>query len=604
MVNHQDKNKLLVLIFLEFTLAFFMLDLNFRASSLVDNWPLEGVLIETIIVLMAISIAAWLIFRKVTPSLIFASIITLSLYIAMPVVKYSNGKGIYGIGDPAAHYSFGMWIIEWGHVATNNELYYSSQYGTHPGNGIIPAVVHITAGLDLPLTTSMYLMMTAGYILYLIFLLCLVKRLSSAHINSYSKYLLLLSIMFFNTYFPPYYGGVELSYGFVGLLLYTVVLSLLKTKDYFPSKTLTIFLLGYIGLLLTHYSTTVIITFYLVLTFLTSIILDIFLHMRSKMSVSIALLPAVVFLCYELIVDILLISSTLHFGLQRLVSLYISELEMAEKAMEKYPALTFLDLVKYLLSKNVKPLVILSSISMYMVLLPMFTRLRLRRNNHFKFLALLFLSSLPTWILGWAGTGEFMSGARAIMLIQFVYVLNILSITYDILESKRYGKVGSSLMSVIAFTLIISGFIFNYGLPLGPLLQSKEGDLFMYPVSSQGAVTPWVLHSIEYTNKFLKYEDPDFLCLVPYIGYGLCDLLWESPKIPKHGFISPPSIASEDVIKLIDGYTNVVVPIPSSDKVLPGPIGYKSYYLIPYNYCLNRCKGKIYTNGLYNLFTR
>jgi len=214
-----------------------------------------------------------------------------------------------------------------------------------------------------------------------------------------------------------------------------------------------------------------------------------------------------------------------------------------------------------------------------------------------KLLFILLLTTLPTWLIGWAGVGSFMTGGRALALIQFALILNM---TYLLTSIKYDSK--KPLVTFIAFIALVAGFVFNYGLPILPLIQSEEGDAYTYPTFSQGAITVWSLNSIEFSNSFLDKKSPHFLCIQPYTGFGLCDLLWNKLKIPQHGFIAPKFTKSTEIIKLLAYYKNVVIPVPTNDRVLPGPIGYTSFYTIPNDYCTYNCRGRIYINGFYALY--
>lgn len=594
----KDMASLAVLTALELLLTLYLILLNMKSSSVVELWPLEGILTETIIMVSSIVVMAWLIFRKTMPASLFASIILLSLLIAIPIVKYPNDELLYGLYDPTAFYSFTKWIVDNGHIASNNELYYSNQYGNHPGIAVIPAVIQIVTGLNAPLTVAMYITLAVVYSIYIFFLLCTLKFINLSQSDGYFNYLLLLSIIIFLMFFNSYYGGVEIGYSFVGMSLYIAISMLIRPRERPVSKPIVLGTLAYIGLLLTHYSTAVIMAFYFIVLFVGSLIVLGRQHVRILASVS--LLIIAIFFSYELYVDVYLSSSTIHGAFNILSSLYIMELETASKVLEVHATLTYSDILKYLISRYAKYIVTLASILIYILVVAFEWRSFTKMH---KLLASLLMLSLSTWIVGWAGVGSFMSGGRALPLIQFMLVLNI---AYYFSKNLRRLTIKRRhfLLNFTALFLIVTGFIFNYGIPVAPSIQAEEGDVYTYPAGGQVAITMWSLHPIEFADNFLNQYGPRFLCLQPFTSFGLCDLLWNKPKIPIHGFISPQATASKEVIKLIDSYTNVVVPVPSSDKVLPGPIGYASFYLTPYYYCVNYCEGKIYTNGFYHLFIR
>jgi len=586
------------LLVLELLLVFYLMVLNAKSSPFVELWPLNGILIETIITVSLMVVVTWFVFRSPTSTFLFVVIALLTLLITIPVIKYPNDKLLYGPWDSSAFYSFAKWVVENGYIASNNELYYSSQYGSHPGIALIPAIIQIVTELDQPLTFSMYLTLAVVYVVYIFFFLCTFKLLViPSKLSKLSTYLLLISATMFFMNFPQYYGGGEIGYCYVGFILYVVFLMLTKQGERPISKLIALGLLSYTGLLIAHYSTAVIMASYFTILLVGSLL--ILERPLTRILAFISILVIIILFGYELYIDVYLSSSTIRGAFNTLARLYIRELELATRALEAHASLTFVDLLKYFLSQYIKQVMLLASIFIYLLV----SLIKWKTfSKTLKLSTILFVLSLPTWIIGWAGVGNFMSGGRALVLIQFMFTLSII---YCSLNSKRLeNKINPFSLIFVALFLIVIGFIFNYGISAVPLMQAKEGDVYTYPLGSEGAVTVWSLHPIEFANRSLTQSGPSFLCIQPYTGFGLCDLLWDKPKIPIHGFISPQLTVSEEVLKLIDSYTNVVVPIPSSDRVLPGPIGYKSYYLIPYYYCLNRCEGKIYTNGLYHLFIR
>jgi hypothetical protein len=87
-----------------------------------------------------------------------------------------------------------------------------------------------------------------------------------------------------------------------------------------------------------------------------------------------------------------------------------------------------------------------------------------------------------------------------------------------------------------------------------------------------------ILHPVVYVSSYVG--DSSFLCLSPYITFGLCEMMWQTPRIPRHGSISPPIVLSpEGVIEVMRDYLGrrVIVPQPLRDRLIPAPIGYYSY---------------------------
>jgi hypothetical protein len=211
-------------------------------------------------------------------------------------------------------------------------------------------------------------------------------------------------------------------------------------------------------------------------------------------------------------------------------------------------------------------------------------------------LALLLFASYPTWIIGWAGVGSFLSGARAFSIICFLLSAS-LAITYK----KLYRFIAKSSRFVFSLFLIVLGFVANFGLPLMPIIRA-DGDTYTYTVFSQGGFSDYVLHPVTYVSSCNSVSS--FLCLSPYITFGLCDIMWQTPRIPRHGSISPSGMLSPGaMIDVIRNYLGrqAVIPQPLTDRLTPAPIGYHSLYEKPFYFLLGSGKGLIYNNGIYTL---
>jgi hypothetical protein len=212
-------------------------------------------------------------------------------------------------------------------------------------------------------------------------------------------------------------------------------------------------------------------------------------------------------------------------------------------------------------------------------------------------LALLLFASYPTWIIGWAGVGSFLSGARAFSIICFLLSAS-LAITY----TKLYGFLAKSSRFAFSLFLIVLGFVANFGLPLMPIIRA-DGDTYTYTVFSQGGFSDYVLHPVTYVSSYNGASS--FLCLSPYITFGLCDTMWQTPRIPRHGSISPSGVLSSGAIMdVMRNYLGreVMVPQPLRDRLIPSPIGYYGLYRKTFYFILGSGKGLIYNNGVYTLF--
>jgi hypothetical protein len=190
-----------------------------------------------------------------------------------------------------------------------------------------------------------------------------------------------------------------------------------------------------------------------------------------------------------------------------------------------------------------------------------------------------------------------MAGVRAIHVISFLLSLN-LAVTHEKLYRFLVKKDKST--SIALLILIILGFTTNFELPFQPTVRS-DVDQYVYPVPSQVGFSDLVLHSIIYTS--IHTDNSPFLCLSPFTEFGLCDLMWQTPRIPPHGGIGPEIITPDAIIEIMGKYINknVVVPQHLRDGLLPTVIGYHSLYEKPFHFLMENGKGLIYNNGVYIL---
>ncbi|MEM1510747.1 MAG: hypothetical protein QW096_12850, partial [Thermofilaceae archaeon] len=139
----------------------------------VDTWPLNNIVIETIAFSIVIGLLSTQTFYTNRAIILFTYIIMVAMVIYLPLLKYPNDLWLYGPWDSSAHYSFALWVAEKGYVPVNNELFYSDQYGHHPGNGLLPAILNAISQLN-PLSVSMSIVLLASYITYATLLTALV----------------------------------------------------------------------------------------------------------------------------------------------------------------------------------------------------------------------------------------------------------------------------------------------------------------------------------------------------------------------------------------------------------------------------------------------
>lgn len=588
------------------TLVYVYTIASIKYNAFVDTWPLNDIILETIVFLVTISLLSSRMFYTIKSSTLFVYTITVAMVVYLPLLKYPNDLWLYGIWDSSAHYSFTSWIVEKGHAPANNELYYSDQYGHHPGNGLLPAILNIISGVN-PLPVPMSMILLASYTTYALLLLALAILPS---VQNMAKYLLTLSSLTLSTLYLPYYGGVELAYAYVALIAYYIV-NISSSKNRITTSYILVLAITYLGLLVSHLSTAVITLFFTILAFLGTSILERLqvLHKGSKKLISTILVLGISFLVYEIYVDIYLMGLTLRQGIQRLIELYIRELMLAKRYIEYNPYISIMDLITYLISQYTKNFIILAGIGLYVLYHIFKSGVCLKKNHRINsimseesILFTLLIPSLPTWLIGWFGVGSFMGGGRALPLIQFFFGISVLrrlskNKLLNVQNPSKQLVIGSSFIA-----LFILGFVSNYSIHIGPYLKSLEGDSYTYPVWTQGTISPFVLNSVKFLNNFLAKDGAyRFLCVQPYIGFGLCDLLWNKPKTPMHGSVGPELTTPKAMIELLERYVNAVIPMPTSDRVVPGPLGYSNFYHKPFYYAVINGRGVMYSNLYYLL---
>ena len=592
-----NKKEVFVIISITTSLALYLLFLSWKSTPFIGAWPLEGIFWETVAVIVVISLLSHKLFNKITARLLIFLGIQAFLIVVLPVLKHPNALNIIGPWDSVAHYSFAKWIIVNGNVDTTGNLYYSNQYGYHPGNGIIPAILSLLSSISLG--WSMNSVLITVYIGYMLFLIALFDKLrhSTQGKKDLNGFLWLLTIFVLSISLPVYYGGVELGYIYSGGVLYILIRWILKRDDT-TVRVLGLVFLIFLGLLSTHLSTSVIVIAYsLIITMILSFssifnrAIKVERHLRREL-ILISLIMISIFIIYEIYIDALLLNGLLKTVISMVFSLYIQEIEVARTALE-VRGLTFVELLQYLISTYSKDVIILGLIFIYTIIL----LIKWNSLNHDeKMLSQLLFASYPTWIIGWAGVGSFMTGARALSIISFLLSVNLL-LTYE----KLYRFIVKKNWFVIPLALIVIGFVANFGLPFQPIIRAGE-DTYTPTVFSQGGFSNLVLHPSSYVHIYASSSH--FLCLRPYISFGLCDLMWQTPKIPRHGFIAPKINTPEAVIETTKNYLDkqVIIPQPSRDKLMPGPIGYYSFYEKPFYFLIRSGKCLIYNNGMYTLF--
>jgi hypothetical protein len=396
--------------------------------------------------------------------------------------------------------------------------------------------------------------------------------------------------------FAVYYGGLEIGYIYAGGILYALIRWMKRKDDIF--KSILLMLLIFLGLLITHFSTAVIMLAYILIIASMSIVAKLFNKKTGIVGINLrVIMPAFImlsaFVIYEIYSDLSLFAGVARVAIRILYSLHIQEIQVAKTAMET-KGLTFSDLVQFLISYYAKTIIVLTLIFIHTIGL----LIKWRSLNHVeKMLASLLFASYPTWIIGWAGVGSLLTGSRAFSVICFL-LLTSLVMTYE----KLYVFLTKSSRFAFPLFLIVLGFVANFGLPFMPVIRADD-DTYTYATFSQGGFSDYVLHSTTYVSSYSSGSS--FLCLSSYTGFGLCDIMWQTPKIPRHGSISPEANSPDSMLELIKSYSNkdVIVPIPVIDRVIPGPIGYHSLYDKPLYFLLGNGGTLIYNNGFYFLFS-
>jgi hypothetical protein len=205
-----------------------------NSTAFIDPWPLHGVAIETTLVITIAMIIVFTIFGRSIAILIFTIYYTF-IVLFLPLFKYINIFYINGPWDSMAHYSFSLWILQFGKIDTLGYTYYAREYGHHPGNGLIPAMLSLVTHIRLDI--NMNFLLFISYLNYLIFMYIFVINLLHKNLNFYGfkDYVLLITLITTLTYVNPYYGGFTLVFGVVGTLLYIFFKIIIKHNDQYLS---------------------------------------------------------------------------------------------------------------------------------------------------------------------------------------------------------------------------------------------------------------------------------------------------------------------------------------------------------------------------------
>jgi hypothetical protein len=225
-------------------------------------------------------------------------------------------------------------------------------------------------------------------------------------------------------------------------------------------------------------------------------------------------------------------------------------------------------------------------------------------------ISLLLASSISLYLVGYVAIGgEFIQGGRALPIIQFLSIasLPLLANTSPrIMKTARQVKRAKVLMLVALIVAILFSVTANYGLQPYTKEIKVEGHVYTVRMGLvNGPVSDYVLSAIMFINT--RADDVMFIGFEPYITFGYMDLAW---NIKKMLIVGESFITSSDVINSLNKYlklcgmrAHVVIPMTPCDNVIPGKLGYESFYSEPTLYLMNSCD-LIYSDKFYMLFHR
>jgi len=588
-------NRPILILVLTAILAYYFLLAQYE-SSLVEEWVLKNIWFETILIISLIYFHAFMLFKRLTTLLIFISFLYISIVVILPILLIDNTIKIFGPADSAAHYSFAKYIIIYGHIPWQ-DLYYSYEYLYHPGNGLLPSILSLINFMNLAL--NMRIILFVAQYLYLLFIIVPIRYVLGGDLERITWSNVMLIVAFFILIFAPspYYGGTELGHLFSPISLYGITAYLFATK--INKQETLINLIAFLGLLSIHLSTATILVLWLLFSAFAIFVLS---HFQKSYFVFfkrlsyIAFIFTIILIFYEAFADLILFSSLINPIPRILSSLFVHEVYLAQRAVAS-GRYSYVEILQYVLSNNFKMIVLIIASTIYLIVV-LSTRVWKKEDRVKYLLFVVFVASLfPLWVLLWMASGELLAIGRVRAIYTFFLILGLVQL---VSRAKIGKKIQMIVIAIISFTLYIIGFISAFNLPFQPLLKSGD-ETFVLTLRSQGGITDYALHPILYLRTYNK--DVPFLCLQPYTGFGLCDMLWFSPKIPSRGFIAPEITGAQSIISLLSPYMgkSVIVPQPLRDKLLPSPIGSPSIYEKPYVYLLYHGSGIIYNNGLYTL---
>ncbi|RLI87254.1 MAG: hypothetical protein DRP01_02305 [Archaeoglobales archaeon] len=583
---------LLSLMLLVLSLIYYIVEVSCHATAFKDLWILDRILSYFLLtaIMILILTRSGALFENVFANTIFTSILIIGIVAVTPIIKYLSPLAIYGTYDALAHYSFSKWILINGKIAQNNELYYSFEYGFHPGNGLIPTFISLLS--NIPLDIAMSFVMLLGYIVYVLVFHIL---LSTVNINV-STLAILFGIS--TLYFYVSYCGTALSYPMISLIILKLFRFYMQSQE-LNSSGIICMILPFTGLMLTHYASTIHVFLFFTL------VLDILLLRENiktlRVFFMIVTVSFVTFVTYEVYVDAILSSRTIIGAINRLRQLYLREIVELEKAMKRHENLTPLQLVMYLLASRGKPVILMMFSTLLVVhyVLKKITgtltskkELKNSDNNIEQIFRFLTITS-ALYLVSYAGVSSIGGVVRTIPFMQSFLALLLIDRVSSLINNKK-------TFAILLIPFILIGFISNYNLnPLSPILKYQKES---YRPIINTVISPYIYMAVEFINSFAtKYTR--IVTLNPYITFGYSDLIWNADKFPARGFINTGSLPEESVsmIKsLLSTQRELIIPLYLTDR-LSGRPGLKSYYLKPFE-LLTIETALIYNNRYYALF--
>jgi hypothetical protein len=573
-----------------------------------------GFAILALATLLLVDIAIYNILRS--PKMLIVSFVlkAVAFTVFMPVFKYHTylTPRFYGCWDASGHYSFSLWVLQYGRIPLNTNLYYSDTYGFHPGTPLIPAFYSIATGVPLDLSVSLALFVI--YVVYAISLYNMVGRVSLERFSRTRLDIVLLHIlMLVLPLYYPYYTGSSASSMFVALLFHTVVVSILHSRSSALSFTITYMIL-YIGLYLTHYSTMIIYSAtalsLLGLLFIVSATGGRETKVVTRL-IYLTLSTTFLSLILELYVDVVLFKTTLQQAIEDIIlRLYVVEVQGYIQPKKYYLPL-YLRIWNYFTTypKEILLLILQVFFTFYTMLSIVLRRrdveFHIRRIYKYIAYSMLFGSYIPL-VVTWGGVGKLVTAsARYMVTSQFALLSSIAFILHGDVNSKAFVEKHQRITSVVLAIGIIVLTLSNYGLAVlsSPVLyRGKEAYLYV----ANGLVSPYIMHAHQYLDSYIEPNSGMRLCcLQPFISFGVCDLAWNT----RYKIIymeQDLECDSSTILSLLEeyrvGYSCQIVPIPMREGVVPACFKLGDFYmglsdLIPRSFS----KTMIYNNGFYSL---